>query len=46
METKLYFVYMKMYFICVTLFDLGLVLKFQFNFVIYIYIRLYLNFVI
>ncbi len=33
------FVYMKIYFICVTyLFDLELVLKFQFSFVIYIYI--------
>ncbi len=36
----------ELYFICVTLFDLGLVLKFQFSLVIYIYIRLYLRFVI
>ncbi len=36
-QTKPYFVYMKRFLLCY-LFDLGLVLKFQFSFVVYIYI--------
>ncbi len=38
-DKALFCLYEEIYFICVTyLFDLGLVLKFQFSFVIYIYI--------
>ncbi len=36
-QTKPYLVYMKRFILCY-IFDLGLVLKFQFSFVVYIYI--------